>query len=111
MMPARHMVIVNLTISDYLYQCVCVKILLPTCVCVCVDIWKIVSNCCTFCREMQDVFLASARLQREPSCAEFAELLSTLASAFSLTGDVLYDVLSIYEKIGSYVSNDFDPSE
>ncbi|XP_076448916.1 LOW QUALITY PROTEIN: uncharacterized protein LOC143285481 [Babylonia areolata] len=62
-------------------------------------------------RDIAETFQSSARLQKEPELADFAELLTIISSAFSLKDEgVLPDVLSIYAKIGHAISQKYDPN-
>lgn len=62
-------------------------------------------------RDIQEKFLPAARVQMGPEIVDYAELLTLIASGFSLSEEgVLADVLSIYAKIGHNLSEKFDPN-
>lgn len=64
-----------------------------------------------FYGDMHDAFLRAARLQKDPTVVDFAELLALLASALSLKEEgVLNDVLMIYAKIGHDLSFQHEPN-
>ena len=77
----------------------------------CVVLMTVVSGLCV-CRDIWETFRNTARLQQEPALVDFAELLALIAAAYNLREEgVLADVLSIYARIGCYVSTTFQPSE
>ena len=65
-----------------------------------------------FFRDIQEPFQNAARIQPGPHQVDYAELLSLIASGHSLAEEgILFDVLSIYERIGHYLKKHFDQSK
>ncbi|KAK7114721.1 uncharacterized protein [Littorina saxatilis] len=60
-------------------------------------------------REIRETFTSAARMQQGPSQMDFAELLALISAAYNVREEgVLSDVLSIYARIGHYVTTTFE---